>query len=116
MKQIKVAAIAVMTLIAVFFLFAVVYPAKQFCTTEEYKCTSDGEIQGNVCSVYKPVFVSILLNYGKTCTGREIISCQENKQVGRRVELNGKCSYIWNNVFTNAKTSGTVVFDNMTGN
>ena len=62
MKQIKVAAIVVLTLIAVFFLFAAMYPAKQFCTQVKYECTNDGEIQGNVCSVYKPVFVSILLN------------------------------------------------------
>lgn len=114
MKQIKVAAIVVISLITVFFLFAAIYPAKQFCTTDDYECTNDGDMQGNVCSVYKPVFVSILLNYGKTCVGREIISCQDDKQIGRRVELNGKCSYIWNNVFTNSKISGSVVFDNIT--
>ncbi len=116
MKQIKVAVIVAVTLIAVFFLFAAVYPAKQFCTTDTYECTVTGEVRGNICSVYKTVFVSILLNYGKTCVGTEIISCQDDQRVGRRVELDGKCSYIWSNVFTNAKTSGTVVFDNMTRN
>ncbi len=64
------------------------------CTEMACPCDSDGERQCNTCSVRKHVFLSGVVNVYDYCSAKEIITCENGIQTGKRIEVNREtCNY-----------------------
>ncbi|MBI4128107.1 MAG: hypothetical protein HY459_03480 [Parcubacteria group bacterium] len=120
MKRLNNKKLAVLVLILIViagFAIAVISDGVTYCTKKFCGCQDDkDEVECNTCGVYKPVFFSILLNYGRSCQAREIVECSKGEITGRRYNIDKDyCSYIWNSAFTKNGNNGMVIFDTEPG-
>ena len=109
-NQMKVSIAVLIMIVITGFIMAWVSEGVSYCTEKACSCeNSIGKIDCNTCSVYKPVFFSIVLNYGKACTAKEVIECSSSES---RIEVDkSKCTGIWNSAFQRAKFEGMVIFE-----
>lgn len=65
---------------------------EQMCTLKGCPCQEDGERPCNSCTKTDPMFVTGLVNVVKSCSGTQVLTCQDGEQVDSRVEYN-TCEY-----------------------
>ena len=73
------------------------------CTKMSCLCQNNlSEIPCNDCMVSKPIFMLGLFNVVNTCSGKEIILCEENNKVGVRYDLNDECGLSFDLIGSNS--------------
>ena len=80
-------------IIALFIVVGLIVPMFisdiNLCEKRGCFCQNDlSEIPCNSCSISKPIFITGILNVWKTCSGKEIILCDNNKKVGVKYDIN----------------------------
>ncbi len=101
MKQKKLAAIVLIVVIALGFIFPLFIKDYRFCAERECSCNNKASVECSTCSSYNPRIMFIIVNLGKVCQGKEVIACQENSQVNKEIIIdNEDCRYVWNSIFS----------------
>jgi hypothetical protein len=80
------------------FIVAALLPSRgTICTLTGCPCEGvEGERPCNTCSFSKPIFTTGLLNVVQSCSAQEIVFCENNKAVDRRIDFDNKeCEYDW---------------------
>ena len=60
------------------------------CDLQEVPLT---EFPCNSCGVIDPIFVTGIFNIVRECSGREIVICEDYKDVGTRFDIGGSCDF-----------------------
>lgn len=111
MKKSKLLIIILIVILLSGFVIPLFMDDLTYCTKKYCNCTGNDEIECNSCSVYDPVYYTILLNIGKNCQAKEVIICQDNEQKNVRYDKN-ECNYVWNSLFTEInRGDGIVIFE-----
>jgi hypothetical protein len=61
------------------------------CEDRECPCTGTGravDIDCNACSVWDPIVVTGVINWGYYCGAREVVMCFETKEIEKRYDIN----------------------------
>ncbi len=98
MKKWWIVGIVIIFIIILGFIIGLILPATNAgCTLMGCFCQgNDGEKPCNSCSFSDQVFTTGILNAVKKCSASEFIICENNKQVGTRIDLENKiCRIDW---------------------
>ena len=95
-KSLSILSIIIAILI-VGFILGFVLPKGRLCTELACLCVQNftepftGERPCNFCEQVDPIFFTGLINLVNSCDVREIIICQEGKQIGERFDIDKGC-------------------------
>ncbi len=96
MKKILIIGVIVLVLVLICFVVAALIPPSGVCTEVAYSCINvNGERRGNSCNELKPLFVSGLVNISNSCSGNEMLVCDNNQEVRTYFKSNGDCKIVF---------------------
>jgi hypothetical protein len=82
----------ILIVIVLGFLFGIFSRDLVSCTEMACDCSEDGEKICNSCYSNGYLFFTGVINIAKNCPGTEIITCLDNLQINRKIEMDS-CSY-----------------------
>ena len=91
----RIIIIIVLVFILFGFIFGLFFDGIGACTAMYCNCPSEGsaEVPCNRCSTWDPLFATFIIDYGKSCSARQIIICEEGERTIRYDLDETTCKY-----------------------
>ena len=90
--------VIILTVVVLGFVIGFISPPHvTVCTLKDCGCYNKSEeVPCNYCGASDPIFRTFIINFEKACSARDIVRCENNQYVGRRVDINN-CNgpYYW---------------------